>query len=205
MARLNDGPKSCRAAGYEASDNNLRVESARLMAKAEIRREVLKQRQYYLASIGADKDRLIAETMARAGITHDGKVWTPYDFIEKINRQYRRTNQRTGETTEYDADHWALIDKQQLPEEARRMVAAIKISYSPGGEENIEIKFHDQLKAIELVAKLAHLLQDPKDLDQKVSAEEHARKIRDALKQMDDVNGPDAPYVEPQPGDQSTH
>jgi hypothetical protein len=196
MARLNEGVKAARAAGYEDNKNSLSVEATRLMKSTEIRREILKQRQYYLASIGSDKDRLMAETLARAGIIHDGTVFTPHDFVRKVQVEYRRTNRKSGETTEYTAEKWTLVPKEELPEAARRMVQSIKISYSPAGEENIEVKFFDQLKAIELAARLAHLLNAERE-DNTGDAEEKAKLIREALKRMDETSGPDAPYVEP--------
>jgi hypothetical protein len=76
------------------------------------------------------------------------------------------------------------------------MVQSIKISYSPGGEENIEVKFFDQLKAIELAARLAQLLTADKDAGAN-DAQEIARKVRDALSKIDSLEGEDSPYVEP--------
>lgn len=205
VARVNEGAKAAGLAGYEGNPNSLRCAAVRLMKQPEIRAEIRRQRQYYLASQGTDKDRLLAETLARAGITLTGTVYTPHDFVKQVEHVYKKTNKKSGDTIEFKSQKWTLVPKEELPLEARRMVQSIKISYSPGGEENIEVKFFDQLKAIELAGRLAKLLSADKE-DDNESAEEKAKKIREALLEMNRMGGEESGYVEPAPPDGSaTH
>lgn len=186
-ARLQPGQTAAecaKLAGYGKTAQSYANRATVLFKHKEIRDEIHRQRQEILLSNGIDKNKLMAETIARAGfVGQDGAYFVAEDFF--IEQDVTVTVTRKGEDTTYTRKELRL--NPDTPRQAKRMVKSITVKNTPEGP-SIKVELWDQLKCIELLGKFSgDLAKD--DAGDTTTPGENARKIREALAEMDASDG----------------
>jgi phage terminase small subunit len=186
-ARLQPGQSAtdcAKAAGYGGPGRSIHNRATVLFKHQEIRDEIHRQRKELMLSKGVDKDQLMAETIARAGFRdRDGNFYVCEDFFKE---DMVEDVVEIGETTHKVKRQRTTFNKD-LPREAKRMVKSITVTPSKFGDK-IKVELWDQLKCIELLGKFTGDLANSAEGDT-VTPGENARKIREALAEMDVSDG----------------